>query len=222
MKRNFKVLKAILFILVLAVIAVLALDVAGIIDIESGSSLKRKTNYITYSSFAEKLESKKINKAIIEEEKIIFFTDEGSFVTDNPKSGTLKERLLEAGALVTVKNGASVTSVLDVVFDIVFFGAAAFGVFKLIDYSRKTFRVVHNTGIRFDDIAGMDDVKHDMMFLVDVLKYPQKYEGKGLRPVKGVILEGTPGNGKTLFAKALAQEADVNFIATKGADFRAR
>ena len=220
MKRNFKVLKAILFILVLAVIAVLALDVAGIIDIESGSSLKLKANYITYSSFAEKLESKKINKAIIEEEKIIFFTDEGSFVTDNPKSGTLKERLLEAGALVTVKNGASVTSVLDVVFDIVFFGAAAFGVFKLIDYSRKTFRVVHNTGIRFDDIAGMDDVKHDMMFLVDVLKYPQKYEGKGLRPVKGVILEGTPGNGKTLFAKALAQEADVNFIATKGADFQ--
>ena len=66
----------------------------------------------------------------------------------------------------------------------------------------------------------MDHVKADMMFLVDVLKNPAKYQSKGLRPVKGVILEGTPGNGKTLFARALAQEAGVNFIATKGADFQ--
>ena len=58
------------------------------------------------------------------------------------------------------------------------------------------------------------------MFLVDVLRNPEKYSGKGLRPVKGVILEGTPGNGKTLFARALAQESGVNFIATKGADFQ--
>ena len=66
----------------------------------------------------------------------------------------------------------------------------------------------------------MDGVKEDMMFLADVLKNPQKYNQKGLRPVKGVILEGPPGNGKTLFARALAHETDVNFIATRGADFQ--
>ena len=74
-------------------------------------------------------------------------------------------------------------------------------------------------GVRFGDIAGMDNLKKDLFFLVDVLKNPKKYEGR-MRPVKGVILEGPPGNGKTYFAKALASEADVNFIATKGADFQ--
>lgn len=109
---------------------------------------------------------------------------------------------------------------MDGIFNVLFFGLIAFGIYKLIDYSKKTFRVVKHTGVTFNDIAGMDGVKKDMMTLVDVLKNPETYKTKGIRPIKGVILEGPPGNGKTLFAKALAQEANVRFIATKGADFQ--
>lgn len=111
-------------------------------------------------------------------------------------------------------------NVLDIVFDVIFFGAVFFGLYKLIGYTKKTFRVVKHTGVRFSDIAGMDEVKAEMMYLVEVLKNPKGYKDKGIRQVKGVILEGLPGNGKTMFAKALAQEANVNFIATKGADFQ--
>ncbi len=220
MRRNKKALKTALFLLIIAAIALLALDSTGIIDMDSWFSVSSKGNYANYSRLSESIESGSVKSATIEENRITFTTDEGTFITDNPQSNTLKERLLESGASVKEKNGASVSTVLDVIFDVVFFGAVAFGIYKLIDYSRKTFKVVHKTGVRFDDIAGMDDVKADMMYLVDVLKNPGKYSGKGIRPVKGVILEGTPGNGKTLFAKALAQETDVNFIATKGADFQ--
>ncbi len=59
-----------------------------------------------------------------------------------------------------------------------------------------------------------------MTKLVDLLKNPEVYKAKGIRAPKGIILEGPPGNGKTLFAKALAGEAGINFIPTKGADFQ--
>lgn len=209
-----------LFVLVIAVIAVLALDTTGIIDIGSMFSISGKANYKPYTEFSQAIVSGKVSEAVIETDRIAFTTAEGTFVTDNPASPDLAERLLQAGVKVTAKTSVSVSVILDVLFDVIFFGAVAFGIFKLVDYSRRTFKVVRHTGVGFDDIAGMDNVKKDMMFLVDVLKNPGKYSAKSLRPVKGVILEGTPGNGKTLFARALAQEAGVNFIATKGADFQ--
>lgn len=218
-KRNSAV-RTIVFIIVIAAIAFLALDTAGIISISSWSSITRKSNYVAYSSLVKEIEAKNVSRAVIVPDSVTFTTPSGTFITDNPGSDTLRERLLESGAAVEVREGVSVTAVLDVIFDVVFFGAVAFGIFKLVDYSRKTFRVIHDTGVSFDDIAGMDGVKKDMMFLADVLKNPQKYNQKGLRPVKGVILEGPPGNGKTLFARALAHETDVNFIATRGADFQ--
>lgn len=114
----------------------------------------------------------------------------------------------------------SLNTVLDLIFDVIFFGAVFFGLYKLLSYSKKTFKVVRHTGVKFSDIAGMQAVKQEMSYLVDILKNPKSYESKGIRQVKGVILEGIPGNGKTMFAKALAEEANVNFIATKGADFQ--
>ena len=220
MLKRSGIIRVVLFALVIAVIAVLALDTTGIIDIGSWFSNSAKANFIPYPEFSSSVESGKVSEAVLESGRIVFTTVDGSFITDNPASPDLSLWLMEKGVKVTTKTGISVSILLDVLFDVIFFGAVAFGIFKLVDYSRKTFKVVHHTGVRFDDIAGMDHVKKDMMFLVDVLKNPQKYAAKGLRPVKGVILEGTPGNGKTLFARALAQEAGVNFIATKGADFQ--
>ena len=100
------------------------------------------------------------------------------------------------------------------VFFIVIIGGA---IVKGISFYRSTFHVVKHTGIHFSDIAGMDGLKHDMALIVDVLKGKKV---QGVRELSGIILEGPPGNGKTMFAKALAEEADVNFIASKGADFQ--
>ena len=219
MKRN-RALRFILIAVLAAAIVLLALNSTGVIDMDSWFSITKKYNYVPYRSFSASIDAREVESAVIESSKVTFTTSAGTFVTENPQSETLSERLLASGASVTARKGVSVDTLLDVVFDVIFFGAVAFGIVKLIDYSRKTFRVVHDTGVKFDDIAGMDGVKRDMMFLADVLKNPSKYSSKGLRPVKGVILEGPPGNGKTLFARALAHETDVNFIATRGADFQ--
>ncbi|MCQ2412824.1 MAG: AAA family ATPase [Sphaerochaetaceae bacterium] len=220
MKNSSKALRALLLLLIIAVIAVLALDSTGIIDIDSMMAMSSKKNYVPYTEFNAIVASGDVTKVTIESDRITFTTHGGTFITDNPEAPNLKAELLSQGIEVAKKEGASVTAILDVIFDVIFFGAVAFGVLKLIEYSRKTFKVVHNTGVHFSDIAGMDNVKSDMKYLTDILRNPKAYEGKGVRPVKGVILEGPPGNGKTLFAKALAQETNVNFIATKGADFQ--
>ena len=109
---------------------------------------------------------------------------------------------------------------LNVLIVIMVVGPLGAGAAKLVSMNRSTFKVVRATGVSFDDVAGMDDVKRELSLLVDVLKDPEGYARRGIRPVRGVVLEGPPGNGKTLFARALATEAHVSFIATKGADFQ--
>ena len=201
------------------ILILLILAAGAYIIFFQGRPVSQKANYVPYKSFSAAIDSSEVESATLETGKITFVMEGNTYVTENPDSGTLTERLLASGASVTDKTDFSLNSAMDLLFDVIFFGAVAFGIYKLIQYGNQTFKVVRTTGVRFENIAGMDSLKKDMAFLVDVLKNPKKYDGK-MRPVKGVILEGPPGNGKTYFAKALASEADVNFIATKGADFQ--
>ncbi len=75
------------------------------------------------------------------------------------------------------------------------------------------------TKIKFDDVAGLEEEKSEMMEIVDFLKRPEKFAKMGARVPKGVLLYGKPGTGKTLIAKAIAGEADVPFISMSGSEF---
>ena len=76
-----------------------------------------------------------------------------------------------------------------------------------------------NTGVSFADVAGCDESKLELMEIVDFLKYPQNFTDIGAVSPRGVLLEGPPGTGKTLLARAVAGEANVNFISTTGSEF---
>lgn len=75
------------------------------------------------------------------------------------------------------------------------------------------------TKIKFDDVAGLDEEKEEMIEIVDFLKKPEKFKKMGAKVPKGVLLYGKPGTGKTLIAKAIAGEADVPFISMSGSEF---
>lgn len=75
------------------------------------------------------------------------------------------------------------------------------------------------TKIKFDDVAGLDEEKEEMIEIIDFLKKPEKFKKMGARVPKGVLLYGKPGTGKTLIAKAIAGEADVPFISMSGSEF---
>ncbi|MBQ4202617.1 MAG: AAA family ATPase, partial [Thermoguttaceae bacterium] len=71
----------------------------------------------------------------------------------------------------------------------------------------------------FDDVAGLDAVKAELVEIVDYLKNPKKYERMGARVPKGTLLFGPPGTGKTLLARAVAGEANVPFFSINGSEF---
>ena len=76
-----------------------------------------------------------------------------------------------------------------------------------------------NTGISFDDIAGIDEAKAELKEIVSFLKEPERYTLVGAKIPKGVLLIGPPGTGKTLLAKAIANEANVPFYSVAGSEF---
>ncbi len=75
------------------------------------------------------------------------------------------------------------------------------------------------TKIRFDDVAGLDEEKEELIEIVDFLKTPEKFTKMGAKIPRGVLLYGKPGTGKTLIAKAIAGEANVPFISMSGSEF---
>ena len=73
--------------------------------------------------------------------------------------------------------------------------------------------------ITFNDVAGLEEAKTEVMEIVDFLKNPKKYTNLGGKIPKGALLVGSPGTGKTLLAKAVAGEAQVPFFSLSGSDF---
>src|SRR5690606_27589376 len=73
--------------------------------------------------------------------------------------------------------------------------------------------------VAFEDVAGLDEAKEEVMEVVDCRKNPKEYTALGGKIPKGVLLVGPPGTGKTLLAKAVAGEAGVPFFSISGSDF---
>src|SRR5712672_3673225 len=88
-----------------------------------------------------------------------------------------------------------------------------------IGKSKAKIYVEADTGVTFDDVAGVDEAKDELREVVDFLKNPADYGRLGGRMPKGVLLVGPPGTGKTLLAKAVAGEAKVPFFSISGSEF---
>ncbi|KAG6407105.1 hypothetical protein SASPL_130087 [Salvia splendens] len=88
-----------------------------------------------------------------------------------------------------------------------------------IGQSKAKFQMEPNTGVTFDDVAGVDEAKQDFVEVVEFLKRPERFTAVGARIPKGVLLVGPPGTGKTLLAKAIAGEAGVPFFSISGSEF---
>ena len=180
-----------------------------------------KEEKVSYVDFWQCVEAGDVSSVKFEGDEIHFSVKASpvKFKTQNPNSPVLQEELMKRAIEVTVaKDGTEILSLIfDLIFYLFFFGVIFIAFRKFI--SPNTFKVVHKTGVMFDDVVGMDKLKRDMVQVMEIMKKPAEFAKKGIRMPKGILLEGEPGNGKTLFAKALAGEARINFIPAKATDF---
>ncbi|WP_343700277.1 ATP-dependent zinc metalloprotease FtsH [Chitinophaga sp.] len=93
------------------------------------------------------------------------------------------------------------------------------GIFNIGKSKATLFDKGTRVNITFNDVAGLDEAKVEVMEIVDFLKNPKKYTSLGGKIPKGALLVGPPGTGKTLLAKAMAGEAQVPFFSMSGSDF---
>ncbi|CEH12194.1 atp-dependent metallopeptidase hfl [Ceraceosorus bombacis] len=93
------------------------------------------------------------------------------------------------------------------------------GIFGIGKSRAKMFNQETDIKTKFNQVAGMDEAKEEIMEFVNFLKKPERYERLGAKIPRGAILSGPPGTGKTLLAKATAGEAGVPFLSVSGSEF---
>lgn len=201
-----------------------------------------QTPQVAYSDFVTQVTSGHVDRAIIGSDKIeftlkpeqplpegsrprVYSTTPVAIDLDLPK--ILRENNVEFSAPAPSAYGWIGTLLSWVLPPLVFFGiwnffinrqgggaaALTVGKSKARIYSEGT------TGVKFNDVAGVDEAKAELQEIVDFLKNADKYARLGAKIPKGVLLVGPPGTGKTMLAKAIAGEAGVPFFSISGSEF---
>ena len=198
---------------------------------------------VNYSTFLQMLEDKELSTVQIEDQQIYFVDkNENSYKTNAiAQDNNLVARLEDAGVeFGTVYQSPTIwDSLLNLVISflpmiLLFWFVNRWASKKMQEMGgaggnamlfgggksgAKQYVVDDETGIKFNDVAGEDEVKESLQEIVDFLHNPKKYEDIGAKMPKGVLLVGPPGTGKTLLARAVAGEAGVPFFSIAGSEF---
>jgi len=217
-------------------IYILILVIALAIYTLATPSTKNITEFTT-SEFNQALIDGKIATALVTGDTNLYtiegeLTTGGNYYAEMPPDPTIIKTMQEAGISVNYKEveGTSIwvtllTTVLPMLLImgvIIFFLQQSQGGNSKVMQFGKSKAKLHSDDrkkVTFADVAGVDEVKEELVEIVDFLKAPKKYTLLGAKIPKGVLLYGPPGTGKTLLARAVAGEAGVPFFTISGSDF---
>ncbi len=168
---------------------------------------------------AEQIEALRKSGAGGDHQFVTVRVDDPSLVTDLQAAGVRFAGRVESNWLGTLLSWVLPALVFFAIWSLMIrrMGGAS-GVLE-IGKSKARVYVEKATGVSFEDVAGIDEARGELMEIVDFLKNPARYRRLGGKIPKGVLLAGAPGTGKTLLAKAVAGEAGVPFFSLSGSDF---
>ena len=196
---------------------------------------------VDYNTFVDMTEKGEIGRAEIQEadNRILFTSKDEKAIYKTAmisSDSQLVQRLLDAGVSTSgeeIEQTSLLMNILSWVAPILIFialgqfmsrklmqkmGGGNSMMFNMGKSNAKVY-VKSAEGIRFDDVAGEDEAKENLTEIVNYLHDPSKYQEIGASMLKGVLLVGPPGTGKTMLAKAVAGEANVPFFSMSGSEF---
>ena len=220
---------------ILAIVALICLVVIAGILIFNNNNKNKEDLELAYTELIKKIDNKEVEKiemtvgstAVkvklkeVEKEKTTIVPSTQAFielVQEQVKNGNEIE-LIQNPSSVVLKISETLLSLLPTIMIVVLFilifkmqGLGDKG--KVYDAEKS-----ENTHTTFQDVAGLDEEKTELIEIVDFLKEPKKFHEMGAKIPRGILLCGKPGTGKTLIAKAIAGEAGVPFISMSGSEF---
>ena len=227
--------KPLIYYYVIALAVLLVFNLLAMPYLNSG-----RVKEVDYGTFMSMTEEKNIGMVEVMDNQIVFTdkAEENIYKTGRMDDPQMVDRLYNSGAEfaseIVEETSPLLTILLYWVLPLVLF--IAIGQFmskKLMDKasggansmmfnmgrSNAKVYVKSSDGIRFSDVAGVDEAKENLAEIVDYLHNPDKYRQIGASMPKGVLLVGPPGTGKTMLAKAVAGEANVPFFSMSGSEF---
>jgi cell division protease FtsH len=217
----------------LALWVIIALLLVALFNFFQPNATQRADNRVPYSDFTTEVAAGRVRDVTIQGRIVSGVLADGrTFQTYTPEDPMLVSRLQDKGVRVTAKPEESDNQLLHILLSWfpmllligvwVFFmrqmqsgGGRAMGFGK----SRARMLTEKQGRVTFEDVAGIDEAKSELVEIVEFLKDPQKFQRLGGKIPKGVLLVGPPGTGKTLLARAIAGEANVPFFTISGSDF---
>ena len=228
----------------IAIVVVIFLIVSAVFSIFITKQAEVKT--ISISQLVSNIDQGKVKQIIATDNKLnITFTDNTSATAQKEPDSALTQTLNNLNvdksklAAVEVQDvpdnsvwtwlgpllfGSVLPLVVFVILFFMIFRQAKGNAMQAFDFTKARTRILgpgdeKKERITFDDVAGLKEAKEELNEIIDFLKNPQKYLKMGAKIPRGVLLMGLPGTGKTLLARAIANEAAVPFFSISGSEF---